>query len=85
MFGNGLGNMNYRDNHQLEHKIVTVECTLNELYNGCTKTVKYYKQILNSDGRTTQDIEEERQIEIKKGFDNNSRVVFKGKGNEHPN
>jgi hypothetical protein len=29
-------------------------------------------------------VEEVKEIEIKKGFNNNSKVVFKGKGNEHP-
>jgi hypothetical protein len=41
MFGSGLGNMNYIDRHKLEDKVVRVDCTLNELYNGCAKKVRY--------------------------------------------
>jgi DnaJ-class molecular chaperone len=40
--------------------------------------------VLNSDGKTTMEIDEEKEIEIKKGFNSNSIVVFKGKGNQHP-
>jgi len=44
---------------------VTVECTLNELYNGCSKKVTYKRNILNKDGRTTREVQETREIEIK--------------------
>jgi len=37
---------------------VVVDCTLNELYNGCSKTVTYNRTVLNHDGRTTREIKE---------------------------
>lgn len=37
---------------------VQVDCTLNELYNGCSKDIKYLRTILNNDGRTTREITE---------------------------
>ena len=32
---------------------VPINCTLNELYNGCSKEIHYEKTILNKDERTT--------------------------------
>lgn len=39
---------------------VVVECTLNEIYNGCSKRVTYKRTVLNKDGRTTKDLIESK-------------------------
>jgi len=55
---------------------VTVDCTLNELYNGCSKTVQYRRIDLNKDGRTTREVNEKKTIEIKPGFNNTTEIRF---------
>ena len=62
--------------------IVDVECTLNELYNGCMKEVRYLKTLLNNDGRTTREETVSRVIDVKPGYENGNQIVLKGLGNE---
>ncbi len=57
---------------------------MNELFNGCSKTVTYSREVLNKDGRTTASKSESRDIEIKAGFDCHSRVTFREEGNQAP-
>jgi len=56
---------------------VTVDCTLNELYNGCSKEIEYSRIELNKDGRTTRNIKEKKTIEIKPGYNNTTTICFK--------
>jgi DnaJ-class molecular chaperone len=59
-------------------------CTLEELFNGCVKVLSYERRVLNSDGRTTALKQEEKDVEIFKGFDKNTKINFPGHGNEAP-
>ena len=43
MLGHAFGNMNMKGQEKVQNKIVEVECSLNELYNGCIKKVSYKK------------------------------------------
>ncbi|EGR31575.1 hypothetical protein IMG5_106680 [Ichthyophthirius multifiliis] len=78
---------------------VIVQCTLSELYNGCSKDVIYQRIILNQDGRTTKEIKEtkqfqgfrikkqfqkNRQLEIKPGYKNGQTIRYPRQGNETP-
>jgi DnaJ-class molecular chaperone len=76
MFGHSFGNMKQLSPQTVQNKIVNIQCTLNELFNGCSKTVTYSREILNKDGKTTTAIQETRAIEIKPGFNSNSNVCF---------
>ena len=63
---------------------IDLECTLEELYNGCVKTIKYKKKAISYDLRTTEDKEVSLDIEIFKGYDKNTIIPFKEMGNEAP-
>jgi len=63
---------------------IIFECSFEELYNGAVKKLKYNRKIINNDGRTTSDKEEEKDIEIFKGYDNNIALTYPGLGNEYP-
>ena len=63
---------------------IDLECTLEELYNGCVKTIKYKKKSISYDLRTTEDKEVSLDIEIFKGYDKNTIIPFKEMGNEAP-
>jgi len=82
LFGFAFGGLNYKGPTSIANLEVVVECTLNELYNGCSKKISYNRTVLNPDGKTTKDILETKVIEIKKGYNNDSKLVFKGNGHE---
>lgn len=63
---------------------IDLECTLEELYNGCVKNVKYTKKIISDDFRTTKEQEANIEVEIMKGYDKNTVIPFKGLGNDFP-
>lgn len=45
MFGFAFGGLNYKGPTSIPNLEVPVECTLNELYNGCTKQVTYTRTV----------------------------------------
>jgi DnaJ homolog subfamily B member 13 len=60
LFGFAFGGLNYGGARSVPKLEVIVECTLNELYNGCSKKVTYTRTVLNGDGQTTKDIQESK-------------------------
>ena len=62
--------------------VIELECSLEELYNGCIKNVKYTRKKISSDSVTLEDVEENIDVEILRGYDKNSTIIFKGMGNE---
>ena len=53
MMGYSFGAQNFKSTNQPDDLKVVVDCTLNELYCGCSKVITYTKQALNLDGVTT--------------------------------
>ena len=53
IFGSAYGGLNKPEEPPLPKIVLTLPCTLEELYNGCIKTIKYSKNSLNYDTRTT--------------------------------
>ena len=84
MFSSAFGGSNAQEKQKLENITEKIECSLEELYNGCLKTLHYKRRVLNSDGRTTSLKDEEKEIEIFKGYDKNTKISFPGSGNEAP-
>lgn len=64
--------------------VETLECTLEELYIGTVKKIKYNRQVLNYDMRTTTKKEFELDIEIFPGYDEKTELTFTKMGNEFP-
>ena len=67
-----------------QHIDLDLECTLEELYNGCMKNIKYKKRVLSFDFRTTEEKEASLDIEIFRGYDKNTVLHFKGLGHQSP-
>ena len=63
---------------------VNLECTLEELYNGCVKNIKYKKKVIGFDFRSTEEKEVSLDVEVFKGYDKNTVITFKGMGNQSP-
>jgi DnaJ family protein B protein 13 len=63
---------------------IDLECSLEELYNGCVKTVTYKKKAISYDLRTTENKEVSIDVEIFKGYDKDTVLTYKEMGNEAP-
>ena len=84
MFSSAYGGQNYKERDPLPNVEVEMECTLEELYNGCVKKLKYHKNVLNHDGRTTSNDDSSIDVEIFRGYDKTTVLTFPGHGNEGP-
>ena len=62
--------------------VIELECTLEELYNGCVKNVKYNRKKVASDSVSLEEVEDNVDVEILRGYDKNSVIKFKDMGNE---
>eukprot|EP01016_Furgasonia_blochmanni_P034292 TRINITY_DN3679_c0_g1_i3.p2 TRINITY_DN3679_c0_g1~~TRINITY_DN3679_c0_g1_i3.p2 ORF type:complete len:214 (-),score=49.83 TRINITY_DN3679_c0_g1_i3:938-1579(-) len=82
MFGHAFGGQNYKPTLVNPPLIVPVKCTLNELYNGCSKKVAFARIVLNADGRTTREAQESRDLEIQPGYGVETEIKLNGQGNE---
>ncbi|CAI0599940.1 unnamed protein product [Linum tenue] len=58
-----------------------LECTLEELFYGCTKKVKVTRDVLTDRGQIVQE-EETLSIQVKPGWRRGTKITFQGMGNE---
>ena len=84
VFGSAFGGQNKKQEEKLRPIIINLECTLEELYNGCVKKIKYRKNKINHDLRTTKRIEASQDVEIFRGYDDKTVITYKEKGNDAP-
>lgn len=82
MFGFAFKGLNYEGAKSIPNLEVPVDCTLNELYSGCSKQVTYTRTVLNGDGQTTRNIQETKKVEIRPGYSVKSVLSFAKQGNE---
>jgi len=59
-------------------------CTLEELFNGCTKRVKITRQRLNPDGKTTRSDEKILELHVRPGWKKGTTLTFENEGDEAP-
>ena len=55
---------------------ITVDCTLNEFFFGCTKEIAYERVVLEQDNRTERYDVEEREIIVKPGMSKHSEIRY---------
>ena len=84
IFGSAYGGLNRPEEAPLPNIIISLPCTLEELYNGCIKTITYSKNTLNYDTRTTSIKETSIKVEILPGFGKGTELKYPLKGNESP-
>lgn len=84
MFSSAFGGQYAPEKEKIPDITAEMECSLEELYNGCVKVLTYQRRVLNSDGRTTSLKDEEKEVEIFKGYDKTTKITFPGYGNEAP-
>jgi len=62
----------------------SLNCSLEELYNGTTKKLKIKRKRVNSDGTTTRNEEKLLEIEVKKGWKAGTKITFPKESDEYP-
>ena len=75
---------NKKNEEGLQPIDVDLECTLEELYNGCVKHIKYKRRVIGVDFRTTEEKEASVDVEIFRGYDKHTVIPYKGMGNQSP-
>ena len=78
-------NLNEEKNENIKKAkdiVIDLECSLEELYNGCVKNVKYIRKKVCSDSVSLEEVEENIDVDILKGYDKNSVITFHEMGNE---
>lgn len=63
--------------------VIEVQCTLEELYNGCQKTLTYTRSLLNADGASYRTEQFEKTIEIPPGAGSETSLTFPHEGNQY--
>ena len=84
IFGSAYGGLNRPEDAPLPDIKISLPCTLEELYNGCIKTINYTKNTLNYDTRTTSSKETSIKVEILPGYSKDTELKYPLKGNEYP-
>jgi len=84
IFGSAFGGQNKKKDEILKPIKIQLECTLEELYKGSIRTIKYKKTKINCDLRTTKEEEVTQDVEIFRGYGEDTVITFKGRGNEAP-
>ena len=84
VFGSAFGGQNKEKEKELSPIHIYLDCTLEELYNGCVKTITYKKNNINYDLRTTNVVEVSQDVEIFRGYDDNTIITYREKGNDAP-
>ena len=64
--------------------VVSVDCTLEEFYNGSIKQVEFSRKVVQHDARTCVSESQVQQIEVKPGYSESTELVFKKMGNQSP-
>ena len=84
IFGSAYGGLNRPEEAPLPEIKIFLPCTLEELYNGCIKTINYTKNTLNYDTRTTSLKETSVKVEILPGYSKDTELKYPLKGHEYP-
>lgn len=65
-----------------EDIVIELECSLKEFYNGSQKSVSYNRQVIKHDAKTTHTVLENFNVTVQPGYTEETKLVFKAKGNE---
>lgn len=84
MFGKSYGGLNSRPLKGPPNVEMELACTLLELFMGSRKSIQIRRRILNKDGKSTREIEEDIVVTVPKGIRTDSKIVFNERGNDEP-
>jgi DnaJ-class molecular chaperone len=78
--GSGVGSGRPRKQATIENKLF---CTLDELFNGCTKKMKITKTVVDERGSRTQ-AQKVLEIPVRRGWKKGTKVTFEREGDQYP-
>lgn len=82
MLNSGFGGLNYSNNEPPADVIIVVDLSLDEVYNGCFKSIDYEKSVFESSNRVISLKRFIKSTYINKGIKTGDLIIFKGEGNE---
>jgi DnaJ-class molecular chaperone len=77
--------LSYLEIKKSDDKIISIDCSLEELYYGCIKKYSLERLIIGRQNGTTKKIKENIEISIKKGYKDGTRITYSKKGDENIN
>ena len=80
IFADSFGGHNQPKAGKPENVEVTLDCSLEELYNGAVKQFEYSRNIVQHDAKSIKPKTESMQVEVKPGFSESTELVFKKMG-----
>ena len=83
-FSDSFGGMQQPKSAAPEDIVVTVDCTLDEFFNGSIKQVEYERKVVKHDAKTLEVERKVQQIEVKPGFSESSELIYRKDGNQAP-
>lgn len=69
---------------KMEAQVLNLYCSLEELYQGCTKKTKVVRQKLNADGKSSSPEERIMTVDVKAGWREGTKITFTCEGDEAP-
>ena len=84
IFGDGFGGLSQSKAPKPEDIRITLECSLEEFYQGTIKEVSFNKNIVQHDAKSTISEPQAQMIEIKPGMSGDTELVFKKRGHQSP-
>jgi len=82
LFGDAFGGQKQAAKSKPEDIVITLEASLEELYNGSIKYVEYEREVIQHDAKTTRLTADKQIVEVKSGFSTETSLTFKGKGHQ---
>jgi DnaJ homolog subfamily B member 4 len=77
-FGGGGG----RPLRKAKDMIVRVPCTLEQLYNGCTRHLRVKRHIVDEHSGQSVPVSKDFDVGVKPGYKDGVKITFRGQGNE---
>ena len=81
MFGDAFGGQSEALPQVPKDIVKTLDCTIQEFYNGSLKKINIRREIICYDGKTTRPHDEELTVEVKPGMSEKDELVYHDKGN----
>ena len=81
IFGDALGGLTAPKASKPEDIVVTVECTLQEFYNGSMKQVNFSRKVVDHDAKSVRSAPCCQQVEVKPGYSESTELAFSKMGN----
>ncbi len=85
MFADSFGALNHPASETPSDKVINVECTLEEFYNGSIKHVEYEIEEVQHDAKTVKRVTKTYEVQVNPGFGVETVLTFKSLGNQAPN